>query len=88
MNIERLGGAWCPKGMVGGNESKQYLEVDLQTTHVISATETQGRFGNGAGVEYVEKYLLEYWRPGFTSWHIYKLWNGDKVCLISLLIMF
>ncbi|KAK8752236.1 hypothetical protein OTU49_012649 [Cherax quadricarinatus] len=79
LKIERLGGAWCPRKMVGTADSKEYLEIDLETTHVISATESQGRFGNGQGVEFVETYMLEYWRPGVTSWYTYKRWDGEKI---------
>ncbi|XP_071531085.1 discoidin domain-containing receptor 2-like isoform X2 [Panulirus ornatus] len=79
LKIERHGGAWCPREMVGIDNSKEYLEIDLETTHVISATESQGRFGNGQGVEFVETYMLEYWRPGINNWYTYKLWNGDKI---------
>ncbi|XP_076066528.1 discoidin domain-containing receptor 2-like isoform X2 [Oratosquilla oratoria] len=80
LNVDKNGGAWCPKEMVGKDEgSKDYLEIDLKTVHVISATETQGRFGNGQGVEYVELYMIEYWRPGLSNWYTYKLWNNVKV---------
>ncbi|XP_045112632.1 discoidin domain-containing receptor 2-like isoform X4 [Portunus trituberculatus] len=79
LNKEVQGGAWCPRGMVGGKSPKQFLEIDLKKTHVISATESQGRFGNGEGKEYAESYTLEYWRPGINSWYTYKRWNGDKI---------
>ncbi|XP_069170218.1 discoidin domain-containing receptor 2 isoform X2 [Procambarus clarkii] len=79
LKIEKLGGAWCPRQMVGTVDSKEYLEIDLESTHVISATESQGRFGNGQGVEFVETYLLEYWRPGITNWYTYKRWDGEKI---------
>ena len=35
--------------------------------HVITATYTQGRFGNGRGQEYAEAYKIQYWRPGLTN---------------------
>lgn len=77
--MERAGGAWCPREMVGQEDLKEYLEIDLESPHVISFTESQGRFGNGQGVEFVEQYMLEYWRPGHNTWYTYKKWNGDKV---------
>ena len=79
LNVDLLGGAWCPKGMVGTEDQRDYLEIDLRDLHVVSAVETQGRFGNGRGVEYVEYFLLEYWRFGFQRWRTYKLYNGSKV---------
>ncbi|XP_050722151.1 discoidin domain-containing receptor 2-like isoform X1 [Eriocheir sinensis] len=79
LNKEVQGGAWCPRSMVGADKSKQFLEIDLKRTHVISATESQGRFGNGMGKEYVESYTLEYWRPGINTWYTYKRWDGDKI---------
>lgn len=79
LNVERAGGAWCPREMVGQEDLKEYLEIDLESPHVISFTESQGRFGNGQGVEFVEQYMLEYWRPGHNTWYTYKKWNGDKI---------
>ena len=72
--------------MVGAQKSKQFLEIDLKKTHVISATESQGRFGNGLGKEYAESYTLEYWRPGINTWYTYKRWNGDKVSTMQLAV--
>lgn len=48
---------------------------------MITATNTQGRFGNGQGVEYSEAYLLEYWRPKPGKWVRYKSFNGEEVSL-------
>ena len=44
------GGAWCPNTLVeeGVNE---WLEIDLGELNVITAVETQGRFGNGEVME-------------------------------------
>lgn len=39
---------------------------------MITATETQGRFGNGQGVEFAESYMLEYWRPRLNKWIRYR----------------
>lgn len=77
--------------MVGQEDLKEYLEIDLESPHVISFTESQGRFGNGQGVEFVEQYMLEYWRPGHNTWYTYKKWNGDKVstsCLSTIFLLF
>ncbi|XP_073975567.1 discoidin domain-containing receptor 2-like isoform X2 [Rhodnius prolixus] len=68
---ESHGGAWCPKHEIT-TEPKEWLEIDLHTVHVITATETQGRFGNGEGQEFAEAYMLEYWRPRLGKWVRYR----------------
>lgn len=50
--------------------------------HVITATETQGRFGNGQGVEFAEAYLLEYWRPRLGKWVRYRDIKGEEVSTV------
>ncbi|XP_012279165.1 discoidin domain-containing receptor 2 [Orussus abietinus] len=64
---DKGGGAWCPKEAIT-QEGKEFLEVYLRTPRVLTSARTQGRFGNGYGVEYTEKYFVEYWRPGFNKW--------------------
>lgn len=46
---------------------------------MITATETQGRFGNGQGVEFAENYMLEYWRPRLNKWIRYRNYLGEEV---------
>ncbi|XP_021937561.1 discoidin domain-containing receptor 2 isoform X4 [Zootermopsis nevadensis] len=77
---DKNGGAWCPKHMVT-REALEYLEVNLHTMHVMTAVQTQGRFGNGMGQEYAEVYMLEYWRPGFNSntWARWKDRGGKEM---------
>ncbi|XP_023246903.1 discoidin domain-containing receptor 2 [Copidosoma floridanum] len=65
------GGAWCPKNIVKEGV-REYLEINLRTPRVLTSTRTQGRFGNGKGLEYTEQYYIEYWRPGFTEWRRWK----------------
>ncbi|XP_039287314.1 discoidin domain-containing receptor 2 [Nilaparvata lugens] len=74
------GGAWCPKLQVT-TEPKEWLEVDLHSVRVITAVETQGRFGNGQGQEYAEAYLLEYWRPRLGKWVRYRNNKGEEVMM-------
>lgn len=83
MKQERNGGAWCPKQQVT-TEPHEWLEIDLHTMHVITATATQGRFGNGVGVEFAEGYILEYWRPKLGKWVRYKNVRGEEVSFINL----
>ncbi|CAG5082475.1 Similar to DDR2: Discoidin domain-containing receptor 2 (Homo sapiens), partial [Cotesia congregata] len=59
------------------NDIREYLEIDLTTNHLITWTETQGRFGNGQGQEYAEAFFLEYWRN--SKWYQYKTLSGDKI---------
>lgn len=73
---EKNGGAWCPKAQIS-SAIREYLEIDLTRNHLISWTETQGRFGNGQGQEYAEAFFLEYWRD--TKWHQYRNLKGDRV---------
>ncbi|RZF32590.1 hypothetical protein LSTR_LSTR011037 [Laodelphax striatellus] len=74
------GGAWCPKLQVT-TEPKEWLEVDLHSVRVITAVETQGRFGNGQGQEFAEAYLLEYWRPRLGKWVRYRNNKGEEVMM-------
>ncbi|XP_054276180.1 discoidin domain-containing receptor tyrosine kinase B-like [Macrosteles quadrilineatus] len=64
---DKHGGAWCPRHMVT-QEAREFLEIDLREVHVLTATRTQGRYGNGQGQEYTEEFYLDYWRPGFSKW--------------------
>ncbi|XP_036149623.1 epithelial discoidin domain-containing receptor 1 isoform X2 [Monomorium pharaonis] len=78
LKSENLGGAWCPKNQIT-KEAREWLEIDLHTIHLITATATQGRFGNGVGVEFAEAYLLEYWRPRLGKWVRYRDIKGEEV---------
>ncbi|KAK5643044.1 hypothetical protein RI129_009211 [Pyrocoelia pectoralis] len=68
---DKNGGAWCPRQMVS-RDAKEYLEINLEELYVINGVRTQGRFGNGQGQEYAEEYMIDYWRPGFTTWYRWK----------------
>ncbi|XP_018311590.1 discoidin domain-containing receptor 2 [Mycetomoellerius zeteki] len=78
LKSENLGGAWCPKNQIT-QEAREWLEIDLHTIHLITATATQGRFGNGVGVEFAEAYMLEYWRPRLGKWVRYRDIKGNEV---------
>ncbi|XP_046827642.1 discoidin domain-containing receptor 2-like isoform X1 [Vespa crabro] len=75
---DKGGGAWCPKNMVT-KEGKEYLEVNLHSPRVLMSVRTQGRFGNGHGVEYTEEYFVEYWRPGFNKWVRWRNRRGTEL---------
>lgn len=78
MRQEKEGGAWCPKAQISSGV-KEYLEVDLVKNHLITWTETQGRFGNGQGQEYAEYFRIEFWRDTLDRWIMYKNAKGDEV---------
>ncbi|XP_063598950.1 discoidin domain-containing receptor A-like [Penaeus indicus] len=81
LNVDQNGGAWCPKVPVDTN-SREYLQVDLGSVHVITATATQGRFANMKGMEYTEAYRLEYKRPGLPDFRTY-ISNGNEALRIA-----
>lgn len=78
--MERAAGAWCPRSQVS-RTTREYLQVALPTTHVISAVLTQGRYDHGRGVEYTKAFTIEYWRSDI-GWRNYSRWDGQKVRLI------
>jgi F5/8 type C domain len=75
---ESHGGAWCPKQQITKNP-REWLEIDLHEVHTVTASETQGRFGNGQGQEFAEAYVLEYWRPRLGKWVRYRNIKGEEV---------
>ncbi|RZF34405.1 hypothetical protein LSTR_LSTR012480 [Laodelphax striatellus] len=75
---ELNGGAWCPKAQIS-SEVREFLEVDLGRDHLVTLTETQGRFGNGQGQEYAEAFSIEYWRSMLGRWTEYKDSSGKKI---------
>ncbi|XP_063837833.1 discoidin domain-containing receptor 2-like [Ostrinia nubilalis] len=78
IRTEIRGGAWCPNGLISPR-SRQFLEIDLRDEYLITATESQGRFANSVGVEFVESYLVEYWRSALNRWVKYKDFNGSRL---------
>lgn len=78
VRTEKNGGAWCPLKQAT-IEPEEWLQVDLKTVHMITAAGTQGRFGNGQGVEFAEAYILEYWRPRLSKWMRYHNSKGEEV---------
>lgn len=84
LKVDNNGGAWCPKHMVSRNLN-EYLQIDLQKMHVVTAIKTQGRFGKGQGREYTEAYVLEYWRPGFSKWKRWKNTRDNEVNVCPVL---
>lgn len=83
IRTEIRGGAWCPNGLILPN-SRQYLQIDLQDEYLITATESQGRFANSVGVEFVESYSVEYWRSALNRWVRYRDFNGTKVSNLAM----
>ncbi|XP_071443224.1 discoidin domain-containing receptor 2-like [Hetaerina americana] len=78
LRVERNGGAWCPRQQVERGV-REYLEIDLGETRVVTGVQTQGRFDRGRGQEYAEEYTIEYWRPGLPDWKQYSRWDGKQI---------
>ena len=67
LNLDKHGGAWCPSVQIDSSSSGQeWIQATLPEPHVITKIATQGRFGNGFGVEYAESFWLDYTRDGIT----------------------
>ena len=75
---EHNGGAWCPKDVIKDGV-KEYLEIDFSAEYRVTQTETQGRFGNGRGLEFAEQFQLEYYRDTLGRWVLYKDHFGRNV---------
>merc|ERR1711971_990774 len=72
LNSEKGGGAWCPKNLITENmDTQEFLEIDLEYNHVITAVVTQGRFASGRGAEFAEFYIIQYWREGMEAFQDY-----------------
>lgn len=78
VRTDRNGGAWCPLKQAT-TEPEEWVQIDLKSVHMITATGTQGRFGNGVGIEYAEAYMVKYWRPRLSNWIRYHMSNGEEV---------
>ncbi|CAG7733954.1 unnamed protein product [Allacma fusca] len=68
---EQNGGAWCPRSVIEDGV-KEYLEIDFGEEYRVTQTETQGRFGNGRGLEFAQQFQLEYYREVLGRWILYK----------------
>ncbi|KAE9554156.1 hypothetical protein FO519_002636 [Halicephalobus sp. NKZ332] len=77
IRTEKASGAWCPKSQIR-NESYEFLQINLNSTFIITKVETQGRYGNGTGAEFVNEYYLDYFRSGGT-WIRYKNRTGHQL---------
>ena len=71
------GSSWC----AGTNDTNPYLEIDLQTLHVICAVSTQG---NSQADQWVKTYKLQLSTNGST-WTDYK--EGGQVKVKSFIII-
>ena len=58
------GSSWC----AGTSDSNPYLQIDLQTLHIICAVSTQG---NSQADEWVKTYTLQSSIDGSASWTNY-----------------
>ena len=68
------GSSWCAKA----SDSNSYLQIDLQTLHIICAVSTQG---NSQADQWVKTYTLKLSKDGLSSsWTDYKEDRQVKVC--------
>ncbi|CAJ0946908.1 unnamed protein product, partial [Mesorhabditis belari] len=74
---EFASGAWCPKSQIHP-KSYEFIQVNLNKTHVITAVETQGRYGNGTGREYATHFMIDYLREG-AQWIRYRNRSGHEL---------
>ena len=75
-------GAWCPSSQIGEeNSGREWIQVNFTEPQVITKLATQGRFGNGMGVEFVEQYGLHYSRDGGVTWIRWHHRDGPSVSL-------
>lgn len=58
---------------------KEWIQVKLNRSYVVSAIETQGRFGLGSLKEYVPSYQIEYSRDSGRTWHKWRDIHGYSV---------
>lgn len=70
LNSDASGGAWCPAKQLDSEVSgSEWIAVNLTNIrYTITGLATQGRFGNGMGVEFAEEYWIEYSRDGGLTW--------------------
>lgn len=87
LNRELNGGAWCPAIQLNSQTSGQeWIQVNLTSHHVITKIATQGRFGNGMGVEYAESFWLNYTRDGL-NWINWRNQDGEMVSCWPLTLL-
>ncbi|XGW35199.1 hypothetical protein V3C99_018878 [Haemonchus contortus] len=77
IRTELASGAWCPKPQIQSS-SYEFLQINLENTYIITAIETQGRYGNGTGREFVAEYMIDYLRPG-SKWIRYVNRTGHTI---------
>ncbi|KRY50589.1 Discoidin domain-containing receptor 2 [Trichinella britovi] len=78
IRTEQLGGAWCPRRQIRP-DVHEWIQVDLGAARIVTAIETQGRYGDGLGQEFTTGYSVEYWRPGMHGWYRYRNQHGQEV---------
>ena len=64
--------AWC----ASTGDAKPYLQIDLETIHIVCAVSTQG---NPNADQWIETYTIQVSTDG-TTWKDYKELGQNKVC--------
>ena len=74
LHNEAGGGAWCPKGQVGGSSkeaggaNKEWIQVELEPGTVVTGVVVQGRWAGGQGREWADAVVIEVWTEETNSW--------------------
>ncbi|GMT34505.1 hypothetical protein PFISCL1PPCAC_25802 [Pristionchus fissidentatus] len=72
--VESGSGAWCPAGQISAT-SREFIEIDLRETTMLTGVKTMGRYDDGRGNEFARFYRVEYWRESVGEWR--RLITGD-----------
>uniref|UniRef100_A0AC35UG57 Protein kinase domain-containing protein n=1 Tax=Rhabditophanes sp. KR3021 TaxID=114890 RepID=A0AC35UG57_9BILA len=78
IRTESGSGAWCPSAQINANFS-EWIEVVFESNTLITAIETQGRFGMGEGQEFSSMYRIEYKREGMGPYAKYIDASGNEL---------
>lgn len=80
LNNNKSGGAWCPLQQLSSDTlGKEWIEVVLPERYAITGVATQGRYGGGYGVEFVEEYWIEFSRDNGSKWIVWNNTDGNHV---------
>lgn len=84
LNRDQNGGAWCPANPIDAdNRHDEWIEVRLERPMVIMAIATQGRYGQGHGIEYMSHYHVEYAREADEKNAQWILWKNNQSISVS-----
>lgn len=84
LSLDQGGGGWCPARPIDvDNLHEEWIEVRLEHPTVIVAIATQGRYGQGRGIEYMSHYHVEYAREADEKNAQWILWKNNQSISVS-----